>query len=86
MTMRTELKEHLKKYWYRYAITLFGAISLFNGDIGDDPKLTLFVCGGFIVFCGLSLIDSQRISDLGEKIEDLERKKVDTIEEDSDED
>ena len=82
MMMRTELKEHLKKYWYRYAITLFGLFFLFAGDIGDDPKLALFVCGGFIVFCGLSLIEFQSISDLREKIEDLERKKIDTIGED----
>lgn len=72
MTMRTEVKEHLKKYWLRYAITLFGVIFLFMGDIGDDPKLALFVCGGFITFCGLTLIDSQRIFDLKKKIEELE--------------
>lgn len=70
MMMRTELKEHLKNYWFRYAITLFGMIFLSIGDI-DDPKLALFVCGGFIAFCGLSLINSQRISDLNKKIEDL---------------
>lgn len=73
MTMRTELKEHLKKYWFRYAITFSGMIFLFIGDI-DDSKLALFVCGGFISFCGLNLIESQRISDLREKIDDLERK------------
>lgn len=73
MMMRTELKEHLKKYWFRYAITLSGIIFLFNGDI-DDPKLALFVCGGFMAFCGLNLIDSQRISDLKKKIEDLEKR------------
>ena len=84
MMMRTELKEHLKKYWYRYAITLFGAIFLISGDIGDDPKLTLFVCGGFITLCGFSLIDSQRISDLNKKIEDLERKKIDVVGEEDD--
>ena len=71
--MRTELKEHLKNYWFRYAITLFGVFFMISGDIGDDPKLALFICGGFIVFCGLSLINSERISDLGEKIEDLEK-------------
>lgn len=72
MTMKTKLKEHLKKYWFRYAITLFGMIFLFIGDI-DDPKIALFVCGGFITFCGLNLIESQRISDLKKKIEDFEK-------------
>lgn len=82
MMMRTELKEHLKNYWFRYAITFFGVFFMICGEIDDDPKLALFVCGGFMVFCGLSLINSQRISDLREKIEDLERKKIDTIGED----
>lgn len=73
MTMRTEVKEHLEKYWFRYVITFFGIFFLINGDAGDDPKLLLFIGGGFITFCGLTLINSQRISDLRKRIEDLEK-------------
>ena len=44
MMMRSELKEYLKNYWFRYAITFFGVFFMICGEIDDDPKLALFVC------------------------------------------
>lgn len=72
--MKNETRQVLKKYWFRFAITIVGMIFIFYGDPGEDLRLTLFICGGFIAFCGLSLIDSRRISDLDERIESLEKK------------
>ncbi len=79
MTMRAEIKEHLKNYLLWYVITLFGIFCLSTGDAGDDPKLALFIGGGFITFCGLIMTISQRISDLKKRIEDLEKKSDESL-------
>lgn len=81
MTMRTEHKEYLKGYLFRSAFVILGMIFMIIGDV-DDPKSTLFICGGFIALCGTELILSQRISYLQERIKDLERKTIDTFRED----
>lgn len=80
--MRTEVKEYLKDYLFRDVLVILGMILMIAGDV-DDPKLALFICGGFIALCGTNLILSQRISDLHERIKDLERKKIDALEWDS---
>lgn len=73
MTMRTEIKEHLKEYLFREAFVILGMVLMIIGDV-DDPKLALFIGGGFIALCGTNLILSQRISDLDEKVKDLEKR------------
>lgn len=70
--MRTELKEHLKNYLFRDMIAIFGIIMMTLGAWAPDDFL--FLCGGLMGFCGISLIQSQRISDLNKKIKDLEKR------------
>ena len=72
--MRNETRQVLKKYWFRFAIAIVGMIFIFCGDPGEDLRVTLFIRGGFITFCGIALIDSQRIHDLDQRIESLEKK------------
>ena len=72
MTMRTELKEHLKNYWFRDMMAIFGIFVMTVGAAASDDFL--FLCGGLMAFCGINLIQSQRISDLDKKIKDLEKR------------
>ena len=72
MTMRTDLKKHLQDYWFRDMIAITGMIFMVLGAEASDNLL--FICGGFMAFCGINLILSQRISDLEKKIKDLEKR------------
>ena len=72
MTMRTELKKHLQDYWFRDMMAIFGIIVMTLGAMAPDDFL--FLCGGVMGLCGINLIQSQRISDLKKKIEDLEKR------------
>lgn len=70
--MRTDLKKHLQNYWFRDMMAIFGIIVMTLGAAAPDDFL--FLCGGVMALCGVNLIQSQRISDLNEKIKDLEKR------------
>lgn len=83
MTMRTNLKKHLQDYWVWDLMAIFGISLMIFGAAAPDALL--YISGGFVVLCGLAMIQSQRICDLNKKIKNLEKSTQKTsIKEDDD--
>lgn len=70
--MTDKARRFLKECWWRIAIYVLGFTLMLISGAPEDDHTTIFVCGGFLVLTGVSLLESVRISHLEDKVEEIE--------------